>query len=83
MGAIPLLGSSCEAQAAPVSDIDILNFALNLEYLKAECYLRATTGLGLTAADTSGAGTQGTVTGGSAVPFRVKQITDLEQYRLD
>ena len=28
MGAIPLFGRSREARAAPVTDIDILNFAL-------------------------------------------------------
>ncbi|HWE00786.1 MAG TPA: ferritin-like domain-containing protein [Tepidisphaeraceae bacterium] len=68
---------------------DILNFALNLEYLEAEFYLRATTGVGLTSADTSGvvskgpgkepktAGTAGTVTGGSQVNFQVPVIQQL------
>ncbi|MDJ0354453.1 ferritin-like domain-containing protein [Pseudarthrobacter sp. PH31-O2] len=60
------------------SDGAILNFALNLEYLEAEFYLRAVTGRGLSEGLTDGKGRKGGVTGGAKVPFKAGSL--IEKY---
>ena len=76
LAALGLAGGLPAAQAlaadapapAAVTDADILNFALNLEYLEAEFYLRAV-GRRLADSDTTGRGTRGAVVGGRRVSF--------------
>ncbi len=75
--AVALSGSA--ARAATITDADIFNFALNFEYLGAEYYLRAISGSGLNASMLTGTGTQGTVTGGSMVPFNGSAIESYAQ----
>ncbi|MCC2976486.1 ferritin-like domain-containing protein [Sphingomonas sp. PL-96] len=52
-----------------VSDADLLNFLLHIEYLQAQFYALATTGTGLAADLITGTGTAGAVSGGAKVTF--------------
>ena len=58
-----LLGGGAIAQA--LTDMDIMNFTLNFEYLGAQFYSYATTGSGIPTSLLSGTGTRGRVTGGA------------------
>jgi len=57
------------ARADTVADSSLVNFALNFEYLLGQFYGLAANGAGLPAAQLTGAGTAGAVTGGRQATF--------------
>ena len=80
-GTPPTTTTTATTTTTTVTDNDILNFALNLEYLEAEFYLYAATGKGLSATDAlSGAGTTIVPSGIAAVAF---SSTALQQYAVE
>lgn len=69
-GGLSLIGNqSALAQAAAPTDADVLNFALNLEYLEANFYSIAVLGEALPDNLRPGTGVPGAVTGGRQVTF--------------
>lgn len=67
-GALALTAAPATAQAI-VSEVDVLNLVLNIEYLQANLFAVATGGAVLAAADISGSGTAGAASGARAVSF--------------
>ena len=77
LGSTSLTSGPAEAQA--INDTAIFNFALNLEYLEAEFYLRGAFGRGLADNLTTGTGNLGPVSGGRQVPFQDRIIRNYAQ----
>lgn len=83
-GALALSGG-VEVAAQGVTDVDVLNFALNLEYLEAEFYTVATTGQRISDVGiaTDGSGRGGQTTGGGRVALDARAGTIAQQIMID
>jgi hypothetical protein len=73
LGAVATLGVE-KASAATATDVDVLNFALNLEFLEAEFYTVATTGKTLKQSGLSVGSSPGTVSGGNQVTLANSRV---------
>jgi hypothetical protein len=76
-GATTLGGASRVIAQEDIADEDIFRFALNLEYMEAEYYLRGTTGEGISADDVGAS--PGEVVGGKKVTFETPAIGEFMQ----
>jgi Ferritin-like domain len=71
--------TTSEEDTKGISDSAILNFALNLEYLEANFYSFAVNGSPIPSSLMGGTGTQGGISGGSAVPWKSPGIQQLAE----
>ena len=67
-------GTAANAAPSDVKESDVLNFALNLEYLEAEFYHRAYYGTSLADSDITGTTAPGAVSGGRKVNFTTRAV---------
>ncbi|MDR6787588.1 hypothetical protein J2Y58_000929 [Sphingomonas sp. BE138] len=74
VGGLALTGRAAAQTATAPSDTDILNFALNLEYLEAQFYTYAFSGAGLAADQLTGTQTQGAVSGARKANLTDRQV---------
>jgi hypothetical protein len=83
-GAVAMTGG-VDLAAQGLTDVDILNFALNLEYLEAEFYYVATTGRRIADAGIgiTGPGRAGATTGGARVALDDRNATVAAQITID